>query len=145
MITYVKQAKLDITAVLELYRAVEWTNYTQQPQMLEQALANSLLVIAAFDQEKLVGLLRAVGDAASILFVQDILVLSDYQRRGIGRRLMEMLLASYPTIYQLHLLTGREEKTMAFYESLGFKAVDELDCVAYTYPTSHTNLMTLPL
>ncbi len=46
---------------------------------------------------------------------------------------MGMLLASYPDIYQLHLLTGREEKTMAFYESLGFKAVDELDCVAYTY------------
>ncbi|MTB64128.1 GNAT family N-acetyltransferase [Streptococcus sp. zg-86] len=133
MITYVKQAKLDMSSVLELYRAVEWTNYTNQPQMLEQALANSLLVIAVFDQEKLVGLLRAVGDAASILFVQDILVLPDYQRRGIGRRLMEMLLASYPDIYQLHLLTGREEKTMAFYESLGFKAVDELDCVAYTY------------
>ncbi|MER0124039.1 GNAT family N-acetyltransferase [Streptococcus sp. ZJ93] len=133
MITYVKQAKLDMTSVLELYRAVEWTGYTDQPQMLEQALANSLLVIAAFDQEKLVGLLRAVGDGASILFVQDILVLPDYQRRGIGRSLMEMLLASYHGIYQLHLLTGREEKTMAFYESLGFKAVDELDCVAYTY------------
>ncbi|MGT2799658.1 GNAT family N-acetyltransferase [Streptococcus marmotae] len=133
MITYVKQAKLEMSSVLELYRAVEWTNYTNQPQMLEQALANSLLVIAAFDQEKLVGLLRAVGDGASILFVQDILVLPDYQRRGIGRRLMEMLLASYPAIYQLHLLTGREEKTMAFYESLGFKAVDELGCVAYTY------------
>ncbi len=45
MITYVKQAKLDMTSVLGFYRAAEWTNYTNQPQMLEQALANS----AAFD------------------------------------------------------------------------------------------------
>ncbi|MGT2950590.1 GNAT family N-acetyltransferase [Streptococcus cuniculi] len=133
MITYVKRAKLDMAAVLELYEAVEWSNYTRQPQMLEQALANSLLVIAAFDGEKLVGLLRAVGDGYSVLFVQDILVLPAYQRMGIGRQLMELLLASYPNIYQLHLLTDREEKTKAFYESLGFRAVDTIDCVAYTY------------
>ncbi|MGT2965068.1 GNAT family N-acetyltransferase [Streptococcus acidominimus] len=133
MITYTTQGKLDMKAVLALYEAVEWSNYTEQAGMLEQALKNSLQVIAAFDEEKLVGLIRAVGDGYSIVFVQDILVLPDYQRMGIGRQLMESLLAIYPNIYQLHLLTGKEEKTKAFYESLGFRAVDELDCVAYTY------------
>ncbi|MBF0819364.1 GNAT family N-acetyltransferase [Streptococcus acidominimus] len=133
MITYTTQGKLDMKAVLALYEAVEWSNYTEQAGMLEQALKNSLQVIAAFDEEKLVGLIRAVGDGYSIVFVQDILVLPDYQRMGIGRQLMERLLAIYPNIYQLHLLTGKEEKTKAFYESLGFRAVDELDCVAYTY------------
>ncbi|MBF0777280.1 GNAT family N-acetyltransferase [Streptococcus cuniculi] len=133
MITYTTQGKLDMKAVLALYEAVEWSNYTEQAGMLEQALKNSLQVIAAFDEERLVGLIRAVGDGYSIVFVQDILVLPDYQRMGIGRQLMERLLAIYPNIYQLHLLTGKEEKTKAFYESLGFRAVDELDCVAYTY------------
>lgn len=133
MITYTTQGKLDMKAVLALYEAVEWSNYTEQAGMLEQALKNSLQVIAAFDEEKLVGLIRAVGDGYSIVFVQDILVLPEYQRMGIGRQLMERLLAIYPNIYQLHLLTGKEEKTKAFYESLGFRAVDELDCVAYTY------------
>lgn len=133
MITYTTQGKLDMKAVLALYEAVEWSNYTEQAGMLEQALKNSLQVIAAFDEEKLVGLIRAVGDGYSIVFVQDILVLPDYQRMGIGRQLMERLLAIYPNIYQLHLLTGKEDKTKAFYESLGFRAVDELNCVAYTY------------
>lgn len=133
MITYTTQGKLDMKAVLALYEAVEWSNYTEQAGMLEQALKNSLQVIAAFDEERLVGLIRAVGDGYSIVFVQDILVLPDYQRMGIGRQLMERLLAIYPNIYQLHLLTGKEEKTKAFYESLGFRVVDELDCVAYTY------------
>lgn len=133
MITYVVQATVDMKAVLALYEAVGWTNYTRQPKMLEQALEHSLQVIAAFDEEKLVGLLRAVGDGHSIVFVQDILVLPSYQRMGIGRELMERLLAIYPHIYQLHLLTSREEKTKAFYESLGFRAVDELDCISYTY------------
>lgn len=133
MFTYMAQPRLDIKAVLALYEAVEWTNYTRQPEMLEQALDNSLWLIAAFDDEKLVGLLRAVGDGYSIVFVQDLLVLPTYQRMGIGRQLMKRLLAKYPNVYQLHLLTGREERTMAFYESLGFKAADELDCLAYTY------------
>lgn len=133
MITYTIQARLDMAAVLTLYREVGWTNYIKQPKMLEQALKNSLLVIVAFAEERLVGLIRVVGDGYSIVFIQDILVLPAYQRKGIGRRLVEEILATYPTVYQLHLLTGQEEKTKAFYEALGFRAVEELACVAYTY------------
>lgn len=89
-------------------------------------------LFASFDGDRLVALLRTVGDGASILFVQDILVLPDYQRQGIGRTLMEMLLTHYPERYQLHLLTGKEEATMQFYQSLGFVDVTNIDCVAYT-------------
>ncbi len=133
MITYKPTTQLDFQAVLELYASVGWTGYTNRPDMLKKSLANSLLTLSAFDGERLVGLIRAVGDGASILFIQDILVLPDYQRQGIGKRLVEMVLAAFPDFYQIHLLTGREEKTMNFYKSLGFSAVEEIDCIAYTY------------
>lgn len=133
MITYKQNPQLDFQAVLEIYDSVGWTNYTDRPTMLQKSLEHSLLVLAAFDGDRLVGLLRAVGDGHSIVFIQDILVLPIYQRQGIGRQLLEQAITHFPGIYQLHLLTDNTEKTRSFYEELGFTAVDILDCVAYTY------------
>ncbi|HEM4282733.1 GNAT family N-acetyltransferase [Streptococcus suis] len=133
MITYRQNPQLDFQAVLEIYESVGWTNYTDRPTMLQKALEHSLLVLAAFDGDRLVGLLRAVGDGYSIIFIQDILVLPAYQRQGIGRNLLEQAIAYFSGIYQLHLLTDNTEKTRSFYEAIGFTAVDSLDCVAYTY------------
>ncbi|MEG3310107.1 GNAT family N-acetyltransferase [Streptococcus sp. SS-4456] len=133
MITYKQNPQLDFQAVLEIYDSVGWTNYTDRPTMLQKALKHSLFVLAAFDGDRLAGLLRAVGDGHSIVFIQDILVLPAYQRQGIGRQLLEQAIAYFQGIYQLHLLTDNTEKTRSFYEALGFTAVDSLGCVAYTY------------
>ena len=133
MITYKQNPQLDFQAVLDLYASVGWTGYSSHPEMLEKALEHILLVLAAVDGDRLVGLLRAVGDGYSIIFIQDILVLPAYQRQGIGRNLLEQAISHFPGIYQLHLLTDNAEKTRSFYEALGFTAVDSLGCVAYTY------------
>lgn len=85
MIRYVEKPNVTLEEVMPLYEAVGWTNYTQKPEMFEVAYKNSLHIIGAFNAEgKLVGILRAVGDGASILFIQDILVYPEYQHQGIG-------------------------------------------------------------
>lgn len=48
--------------ILSLYTSVGWENYTRSPQMLERAYENSFLKIAAFDGERLIGMVRVVGD-----------------------------------------------------------------------------------
>lgn len=133
MITYHQQSMLDLATALSLYEAVGWTNYTQNPKMLEKALTNSLYILAAYDGDNLVGLLRAVGDGASILFIQDILVLPVYQRQGIGRELLMQTLQEFNKVYQLHLLTDQTEKTTQFYQALGFLPVEDVACRAFTY------------
>lgn len=133
MTTYVTNPQLTLDQVLPLYEAVEWTNYTANPDRLKAGLDGTLYMRAAFDGDQLVGLLRAVGDGATILFIQDILVLPTYQRQGIGTRLLTDCLAAYEGVYQCHLLTDRTLKTQAFYESFDFISVEALDCMAYTY------------
>lgn len=49
MITIRKQEIVKFEDVLHLYQAVGWTNYTNQPQMLEQALYHSLVIYLALD------------------------------------------------------------------------------------------------
>ncbi len=59
--------------VLRLYASVGWTAYTDDPAALERGFRHSLLVLAAWEDGELAGLIRAVGDGATIVFIQDIL------------------------------------------------------------------------
>ena len=128
MIKITKESSVSIDDVLYLYQAVGWTNYTNQPQMLAQALSHSLATYLARDGEKIVGLVRLIGDGFSSVFVQDLLVLPSYQRQGIGSSLMKQALADYKDAYQVQLATDESEKTLAFYRSLGFETLSSFQC-----------------
>ena len=128
MIKITKERSVSIDDVLHLYQAVGWTNYTNQPQMLEQALSHSLTTYLARDGEEIVGLVRLVGDGFSSVFVQDLIVLPSYQRQGIGSNLMKEALADYKGAYQVQLATDESEKTLGFYRFLGFETLSTYDC-----------------
>ena len=128
MIKITKESSVSIDDVLHLYQAVGWTNYTNQSQMLEQALSHSLATYLARDGEEIVGLVRLVGDGFSSVFVQDLIVLPSYQRQGIGSNLMKEALADYKDAYQIQLATEQTEKTLGFYRFLGFKTLSTYDC-----------------
>ncbi|MGO4929247.1 GNAT family N-acetyltransferase [Fundicoccus sp. Sow4_D5] len=118
--------------VLALYASVGWTNYTQNPQMLRSAFKHSLKVLAAFEGEQLVGIIRVVGDGYSIVFIQDLLIHPNFQRRGLGQKLLNLIVSEFSKVYQLHLMTDDTEKTQLFYESLGFERVNQIGIRAFT-------------
>ena len=128
MIKITKETSVSLDDVLHLYQAVGWTNYTNQPQMLAQALTHSLAIYLARDGEKIVGLVRLIGDDFSLVFVQDLIVLPSYQRQGIGSALMKQALADYKDVYQVQLATDESEKTLGFYRSLGFETLSSFQC-----------------
>lgn len=85
-------------------------------------------IYLARDGEKIVGLVRLIGDGFSSVFVQDLIVLPSYQRQGIGSTLMKRVLADYKDAYQVQLATEQTEKTLGFYRSLGFEALSSFQC-----------------
>ncbi len=128
MIKFTKESSVSIDDVLHLYQAVGWTNYTNQPQMLEQALSHSLAIYLALDGDAVVGLIRLVGDGFSSVFVQDLIVLPSYQRQGIGSSLMKETLEDFKEAYQVQLATEQTEKNVGFYRSMGFETLSTYDC-----------------
>ncbi len=133
MITIKKQEIVKLEDVLHLYQAVGWTNYTHQPQMLEQALSHSLVIYVALDGDAVVGLIRLVGDGFSSVFVQDLIVLPSYQRQGIGSSLMKEALKDYKDAYQVQLVTEETERTLEFYRFMGFETLSTYDCTGMTW------------
>ena len=133
MITIRKQEIVKLEDVLHLYQAAGWTNYTNQPQMLEQALSHSLAIYLALDGDTVVGLIRLVGDGFSSVFVQDLIVLPNYQRQGIGSSLMKEALKDYKDAYQVQLVTEETERTLEFYRFMGFETLSTYDCTGMTW------------
>ncbi|ANO36173.1 GNAT family acetyltransferase [Streptococcus pneumoniae] len=133
MITIKKQEIVKLEDVLHLYQAVGWTNYTHQPEMLEQALSHSLVIYVALDGDAVVGLIRLVGDGFSSVFVQDLIVLSSYQRQGIGSSLMKQALGNFKEAYQVQLATEQTEKNVGFNRSMGFEILSTYNWIGMTW------------
>lgn len=131
-IEVIPYCEYNVAEILPLYAAVGWTNYTDHPQMLEEAYRHSLCTLGAYTaDDRLVGIIRAVGDGASVLFIQDIIVLPEFQRRGIGTALLKAIVSRYPDVYQTELMTDNTDKTIAFYKSLGFTPATEFGCLGF--------------
>lgn len=123
-IVYKSKGNIDAPALAALYGDAGWIKYTDDREKLVRAVGNSLLTITAWDGDTLAGLVRAVGDGETILYIQDILVLKAYRRQGIGRELLRRLLDSFSGVRQKVLLTDDTEATRGFYEAMGFTACD---------------------
>lgn len=117
--------------ILGLYKSVGWTAYTDQPELLRKGFENSMLTLAAYEGEQLLGLIRTVGDGATVVFVQDILVFPEHQRKGIGSALLQAVLDRYSQVRQIELATDNTPKTIAFYKSMGFREMSEIGCCGF--------------
>lgn len=117
--------------ILSLYASVGWTAYTDHPKVLRKGVENSMLTLAAYESEQLLGLIRAVGDGFTIVFVQDILVFPKNQRKGIGSALLKAILDRYSHVRQIELATDNTPKTIAFYQSMGFREMSEMGCCGF--------------
>jgi GNAT superfamily N-acetyltransferase len=110
--------------VLRLYRAVQWSA-AGKPDRLMRALRGSHCVVSAWVKGSLVGLGNALSDGSLVVYYPHMLVLPEFQRRGIGRELMKRLMKRYRGFHQ-HILIA-EAKAVSFYRKCGFKRAGKTD------------------
>ncbi len=130
-ILYQEEKRIDRSDLLELYNDAGWLAYTRKIDELEAGIESSLCIITAREKNKLLGLIRIIGDGHTIVYIQDILVLAAYKRRGIGSKLMHLFLEKYPEVRQKILMTEDTEETRKFYEALDFESCDKGELVAF--------------
>lgn len=120
-----------IGEIIHLYEDVEWSAYTNNPENLKLAIDNSLKVWTVWDNDKLVGLARVVGDGYTIIYIQDILILGSYQGQGIGSKLIRLILEKYKLVRQVVLMTDETEKTIKFYKKNGLVNASDYKIVTF--------------
>ncbi len=123
MIT-IQENSLTTVEYLAIRRKVGWK--ILRKEQAKKALENSLYVVAAYENDTLVGMGRIVGDGAVICYVQDLIVIPESQGNGIGSAILKRLTAYVEELRQEHsemmlclmCAKGRE----LFYEKHGFLA-----------------------
>lgn len=114
-----------------LYTDANWTAYTKDMNKLIDGIKGSLAVITAWQNNELVGLVRVIGDGQTIVYIQDIIVKSNAKRKGIGSKLVKLVLSKFEHVRQIVLLTDDNPESRGFYEALEFESCDKGTLVAF--------------
>lgn len=114
----------DVDIYLSLRKQVGWIELDRN--QAQEALNNSVKIITVYDDDKPIGMGRIVGDKAVISYIQDLIIVPEYQKQHIGSMLIDKLISYVKDItipgtrmmLCLMCAKGRER----FYEKHGFIA-----------------------
>ncbi len=109
---------LPLEGVVALYLANEWSS-AGKPGLLHKALSNSHALVSAWDGDRLIGLGNAISDGWLVVYYPHLLVLPEYQGRGVGSEIMRRLKARYEGFHQ-HMLVA-DGRAIEFYRKCGFE------------------------
>lgn len=104
--------------ILELYKLNNWSS-AEKPDRLYRALTNSHTLLSAWVGEKLVGIANAISDGYLVVYYPHMIVHPEFQRKGIGRKLMDSMQTKYGDFHQ-QMLTA-DTNSIEFYSKCGFK------------------------
>jgi len=100
---------------------VGWGAYADV-QAAAHGLEHSLFHVTVRDSAELIGMGRVIGDGAITFYIQDVIVIEAYRGRGIGKAIMDRIMAyiartaTEDAVVGLFAAKGKE----AFYERFDF-------------------------
>lgn len=121
-ITYCDTKEFAPTDLEALYLSVGWAS-GQYPQRLATALRHSGSVFSAWDGDRLVGLVNALDDCEMTAYIHYLLVHPAYQRKGIGKQLLELIKEKYRDYLAIVLISYESET--GFYQTCGFRSEED--------------------
>lgn len=108
---------IDDGEVIDLYKANAWSS-AEKPNELLAALRNSHSLVTARVSGNLIGIGNAISDGHLVVYFPHMLVHPTLQGQGVGRSMMNAMLARYSGFHQ-KMLTA-DSGAVNFYKSLGF-------------------------
>ena len=100
-----------------LFTAVGWG--AREPEHLREAFAKSTFKCFAFDDVKLIGFGRTIDDGRYYASVVDMIVHPDYQKKGIGTKIMQNLQSAMQGFLYITLTAFPE--VQPYYRRLGWR------------------------
>ncbi len=118
----VEENKITVDKFNYLYDSVGWGHY--ENNISAKALSNTLYSVSIYDDDKIIGFGRIIGDGICFLYIHDVMVVPEYQSKKIGTMIMNNLLDKINEIRKenpsLRVYLGASKGKEGFYEKFGF-------------------------
>ena len=118
----IKENNKSVYEFNELYDSVGWGSYSNE--ISKKALDNTFYSVSIYEEGKIVGFGRLVGDTICFLYIQDIIVKPEHQGEKIGTLIMNKLLEKVQKVRRenpdVRVYVGASKDKEAFYEKFGF-------------------------
>lgn len=112
-----------------LYDLVGWGAYDEETS--KKALNNTYYSVSIYDDNKIVGYGRLIGDSICFMYVHDVMVKPEYQNKKIGTIIMNKLIEKIDEIKQenpyVRVYLGASKGKEGFYKKFGFVERQEAD------------------
>jgi len=106
----------------ELAKSVGWKE--RKEDNLQLALDHTLFMVCAYDENKIIGMGRIIGDMAIVLHLHSLVIRPEYQSKGIGTKIMNMMLDYVYEIKvnvpEVKVFLGCVKELEGYYERFGF-------------------------
>jgi N-acetylglutamate synthase-like GNAT family acetyltransferase len=113
-------ARLDLEAIADMLSRAYWAK-DRSPELIARSIQNSL-VFGVYEGTRQIGLARVVSDYATFAWLCDVFIHEEYRERGIGKWLMETILA-HPDLQGLRRFLLITRDAHGLYSQIGFTAL----------------------
>ncbi|PVY41372.1 GNAT family N-acetyltransferase [Pontibacter virosus] len=121
-ISYRSDLTPDTQLIIDLYNSSGINRPTADRERIARMYANSNLIVSAWDGEQLVGIARSLTDFCYACYLSDLAVRKEYQKDGIGRKLIALTKETIGDQTMLLLLSA--PAAMDYYPKVGFDKVE---------------------
>jgi N-acetylglutamate synthase-like GNAT family acetyltransferase len=108
--------------VIQVFKKSGITRPVEQKERIQKMLDHANIILTAWDDDKLVGIARALTDFSYCCYLSDLAVDKDYQKSGIGKELIGRIRNIIGEEVALILLSA--PNAMDYYPKVGFDKVD---------------------
>ncbi len=101
----------------------------RKEEIVDEALKNSIYTLCVYDDDNIIGFGRIIGDKTIFLYIQDIMVIPEYQSKNIGSNIMVNILNKVDELKKINpsirTYLGASSGKEDFYKKFGFSTRNE--------------------
>ncbi len=112
----------DTEQIIEVYNSSGIKRPTVNFERIQRMYSNSNLIISAWKDKELIAITRSLTDFCYACYLSDLAVKKEYQKEGIGKRLIELTQKEIGNNTALILLSA--PSAMQYYLKVGFEKVE---------------------
>lgn len=117
-------------SLIEFFEPKEIKKYENRYDDLHYAIKNSDYVVTAWEDHKLIGLIRSSGDHIFTQYVNNFLIDDGYVSRGIASKILDLYLQEAGDVEDIYIISGRkvtQSFTINWFHHKGFEQITSMD------------------